>query len=354
MASRDDAKPKPASPKVTAKHVAAAVGLDPSAVYQVLSGRGRISEAKRKEVLDAAERLGYHTDPLAKRLRLGRGAKDVPIISFDLDRGVLVRTVLALQRLLTTQGFQSPVHHHWRTGGSSSLAHFRRVFMERPLAVISTESVLDEETLAEVARYQAGGGLFITVGIPSPAKCDQVAFSEFDNTRLAAGHLLDLGHRAIAFATQMDCTVEEPRVQGLIQAHRDRGLEWDARWLLPGGMYEEGGVRAAKRFLELYPRPTAAAIVNDISAIAFMNELMRSGLRIPADASVIGHDGLPEAVHSLVRLSTVTRPSLAMAEAAVAVLEGRLGGTISGPWVTKNLAGEVQLGESTAPLGGLL
>jgi len=342
---------KPEFKKVTAREIGEAVGVDKSAVYQALSGRGRISPLRREEILRTAETLGYQVDHLAQRLRAGRSRVDVPIFSYFLDRGVLVETVSRIQTLLTNAGYIAPLHIFVQgaNGGLSQLEIIRRIHMERPRALICAESFYDEASLEEMARFQKSGGHVITVGFASKVQCDQVIFSEEGNTYMAVKHLLELGHKRIGYCTQGTFSEEHSRVYGLKRALAEFGVPFDRKWMFDGLQYEDAGVSCATQFLAMTDRPSAMAIVNDISAIAFMAELNRHGLRVPQDVSVIGHDGLPDGAHSFIRLSTVTRPAAAIARAVLQLLTDRLEGAYIGPFRTLEVRGELVIRESTAP-----
>ena len=228
--------------KVTAQQIAEAVGVDKSAVYQALSGRGRISEAKRGQIIETAERLGYHVDPLAKRLREGRSHVDVPIFSYFLDRGVLVETVARIQSCLTSAGYVAPLHIFARDDerGLSQVEIIRRIRMERPRALVCAESFFDDASLEELRQFQKAGGLVITVGFPSEVRCDQVIFSERENTYMAVRHLLEMGHRRIGYCSPDRLLRRRPagrrhdagagRVRGVPQPQVDV-----RRWDLRGG-----------------------------------------------------------------------------------------------------------------------
>jgi LacI family purine nucleotide synthesis repressor len=95
-------------------------------------------------------------------------------------------------------------------------------------------------------------------------------------------------------------------------------------WFFRTGTYEHGGAEMAKRFLAMKERPTALTIVNDYVALAFMVEVMRAGVRIPEELSVVGHDNQPIAAYCPVPLTSMTQPTQKIAQTVVELLMQRL------------------------------
>jgi len=78
-------------------------------------------------------------------------------------------------------------------------------------------------------------------------------------------------------------------------------------------------------------RPTAMCIVNDVTASAFVNEILRAGLGVPHDLSVVSHDDSPAALHAMVPLTSVSHPLDEIANQTVEFLLSRLNQTFDGP-----------------------
>jgi LacI family repressor for deo operon, udp, cdd, tsx, nupC, and nupG len=83
-------------------------------------------------------------------------------------------------------------------------------------------------------------------------------------------------------------------------------------------------MRLAEEFIALKNRPTALCIVNDTQAATCVHQLLRAGMKIPEDVSVISLDGLAASEFGMVRLTTVTQPVEEMAFKAVKFMVERL------------------------------
>lgn len=137
------------------------------------------------------------------------------------------------------------------------------------------------------------------------------------------GHLLDNGHRRIAFIGG-DLTSSQPssaRLSGCLSEFSRRGLSFEpgkqyiaARYTLPGGYH------AMEQLLDNLPDLTAVFAFSDIMAIGAMRALRDRGLRVPEDVSVCGFDGIELADYLSPRLTTIRQPAERMAGRGVAIL----------------------------------
>ena len=182
------------------------------------------------------------------------------------------------------------------------------------------------------------GGDYLSYG-----KCDQVTMPNTEAVRFAVGRLLDTGVRTIAVIgaspdmhgwedvrDQRDGT-QSLRIQGYVQAHEERGLTVDWRYVIPLlGWNQHGGVQAAASMLDSLPCPQAVLCLNDAIALGAIHELQRRGLRVPADVQLIGFDNVPESEYSVPALTTIDPHVDDYAKHAVDMLIERIEG-YSGP-----------------------
>jgi DNA-binding LacI/PurR family transcriptional regulator len=137
------------------------------------------------------------------------------------------------------------------------------------------------------------------------------------------------------------------RLQGFRRALAEFGVSSGEEWFFQNASYEMGGAEMARRFLEMEDRPTGLCIVNDYVALAFLVEVMRAGLRVPEDVSVVSHDNQPVALFCPVPLTSVSHPVEAIAQTVVEMLIERLEGSDAPPR-TVTIQGELVQRESVA------
>jgi len=328
--------------------LALAVGEDKATVSAALNGTGEVAPGTRKAVLRAARQLGFAGKPQTARSTTG-GSNLIGLFSLDLDLGVGTSKIKTIQRLLTDNGYDVPVYSYGSTGAAANQAGLLRALCrQQPQAIVCANVGLHPDALRELQTYEDKGGVVVCYDHPVEIACDNVVFDREANTYQAARHLLELGHRDIALYVHGPQPPGPTRLGGFRRACAEFGVTVRPDWLFHGGLYETGGAQMAARFMELKQRPTALCIVNDLAAVAFVNELRRMGLRVPADVSVVGHDDLPMARYCALPLTTVSHPAGKIARHVVDLLCSHLEGRYDGPPRRVVVQGELIVRASTA------
>lgn len=175
-----------------------------------------------------------------------------------------------------------------------------------------------------------------------------VSVDNREGFRAVTRHLLELGHRRIAFvgSSVQRISSEMERYRGFCQAHVEAGVPLPRRHLfleeerdaippefLPDEREESREAQYFLRLLEgLDPgeRPTAIAAVNDFTARELLQAASRLGLSVPGDYSISGFDDLSFASHLSVPLTTVRQPAADLGKAAAELLFALLDGSVAG------------------------
>ena len=168
---------------------------------------------------------------------------------------------------------------------------------------------------------------------------------------LATRHLLELGHRDIAFiGGPADTSVAQMRLAGYCRALKEAGIELPVGRMLESDFTSTGGYRAAAQLLEQQP-PSAIFAANDMIGIGVLRAAAERNVRVPSELSVIGFDDIQMSRYVYPALTTVGQSILQLGEMAAEVLLRRI--------ATPGLATEqrivtpsIVLRESTAPLSG--
>ncbi len=160
---------------------------------------------------------------------------------------------------------------------------------------------------------------------------DYVTSDNFGGGLIATQHLLQLGHRRIAFLSWRDpaVTMEHRRVgyrQALIEAGLpvDPGLEWEVEG------YPDIDIPALTRLLQQLPRPSALFAANDQLALAVQRTARTLRLSIPEDLALVGFDNLDIASHLDVPLTTIAQAAFQMGKAAGEQVIGKIAGQSQG------------------------
>ena len=341
----------------TIHDVAAALGMHKSTVSLGLSGRGNVAPKTRERIEAVAREMGYQPNPLAQRLAMGADNKMVCLCAGDLDVGITTEKILRIQKQMAGRGWETPIYTLPLAPGGTPLsqaAQIGQLCRQQPRAIVCSALSLHASVYPELARYQEQGGIIVAYDVAVPLACDQVVFDREDNAYQAARYLIERGHRQLGLALSKwhepggDLNrAQNARAQGFERALHEAGLSARAEWIWEEPLYERGGVELARHFLEMRERPTGLCIVNDYMALAFMAEVLRAGVQIPRDLSVMGHDNQTVAAYCPVPLTCATQPQDEIIEAVVERLCARLNGEAKPPQ-TVTVRGTIVARESVA------
>jgi DNA-binding LacI/PurR family transcriptional regulator len=295
--------------------VAARVGLSPASVSLVLRNAPGPSEATRQRVIRAAADLGYRADMPASLL--ARRRTNLLGAMLDIRNTFHAELVEHLHEAADAVGYDLVLSTVTRTRGEDraveTLLDFRceALILLGPEAPTAQLRALDRaQPVIVVGRRIAAGGL------------DVVRSADQAGVGLAVDHLVELGHREIAYVDGGRGTITADRRRGYRAAMRRHGFG-DLVRVVPGDHTEESGTRAAETFLST-ELPTAVVTFNDRCALGLLNALSRADVDVPGTVSVVGYDDSPSAQLAHVDLASVGQDAPNQAQQAVAAAVERL------------------------------
>ena len=334
---------------ITLKALAGEMGLGTMTVSRALSGRGSVAPETRRKVLEAARRRGYEPNPHARTLAQGRRDELIGIFAPTVFSGIGLERLTSMHRVLASRGFEVPIYTYGSVSSSESEneALLKMLCRQKPRAIVDLSVDATPATAKELARYVEGGGVLVSYRSPTQAPhCGDSVFLDYAGAAYSAvRHLIELGHRRIGFSLGNG----HHYLSGFERALREAGTERRAEWEIDGLFLELGGAELAKRFLAMAERPTAWCIVNDASASAFGNGVLRAGVRVPHDVSVVGFDDTAVAQTAIVPLTTVRQPVQRIAEAVAQMLLSRFEQGNAKPPRIETICAELVVRESSAP-----
>jgi DNA-binding LacI/PurR family transcriptional regulator len=149
-----------------------------------------------------------------------------------------------------------------------------------------------------------------------PPDVPYVGATNWRGGRSAARHLIELGHHRIAMISGPDHLFCRARLDGYRAALEAANIPIHPDLVTSAGLTQQDGRTAALRLLSLPDPPTAIFASNDLQALGVYQAAHQTGLRIPADLSVIGFDDLPIAAQVHPTLTTIHQPLAEMAATA--------------------------------------
>jgi LacI family transcriptional regulator len=290
---------------VTIRDVARQAGVSVATASRVLNGKEVVNARTRERILTVMDELGFMPSPAARRLSLGRTLTVGVVVSF-LTRPQAAERLRGVDAVLTDSEFDLVIYNvetvQKRDHYLGTLAHSQRT---DGLLVMSLPP--PGETPLAPGRSPIPL-VFIDVHTASVADMPRVIGDDEAGGRLAARHLLDLGHRHIAFIGDalhdpFGFTSSRDRQDGLIRELAKAGVVIPSEWVGHGahGRYEARDL--ALRMLSAERRPTAIFAASDTQALGVIAAARELGLHVPEDLSVVGYDDIEAADY--VGLTTV-------------------------------------------------
>lgn len=305
----------PRSGRVTTADIARVVGVSRATVGFVLNDTPgqTISESTRQRVLEAARRMDYRPNNAARSLASGRTHVVLLVLpDWPLEMG-LQDLIEAASRRLEDAGYALVTHtpHRRATG---------RPLWEslHPDVVIGLEGF----TVDEVRSMRAAGVQHIVPDPDAPVDLSEIpGYSQ--GTVLQVEHLVELGHRRLAFVGSPDPRLR-PLVGWRVAAAQQRAAKLGAVIV---DVRHEATAPGASAALMAWRADGVTAVVayNDECAALMAGAALRAGLRMPEDVAIVGHDDGPLASLFVPSLSSVSQDTSAvgrlLADAALAAAE---------------------------------
>jgi DNA-binding LacI/PurR family transcriptional regulator len=317
--SEDDAAPKwkrfqafpagDAGRRVTIADVAADAGVGVGTVSRVLNGSDQVRESTMRTVLDSIDRLGYRPSHAAAALVRG-SQRTVALIVAHLTRPSTVVRVASALAVFEEQGYDAIVYNV--DSPAERDRHLEALLpTHRADGVLAICLPLSRGQLGQFAR---AGVAVVSVdaanyGVP------QTIIDDVAGGRLAAGHLIALGHRRIGFVGDMPHRKPPAGLGFTSSANRQRGYR---RALAAAGIDAEDGLirlgphdaavaaEHAAQLLKSPDPPSAIFAASDIQAIGVLAAADRLGVAVPGELSVVGFDDIESA--AFLDLTTVRQP----------------------------------------------
>ena len=173
----------------------------------------------------------------------------------------------------------------------------------------------------------------VSVLVPVPDMAS-VYVDDYAAARGATEHLLELGHRRIAYLHERPYTITARRLAGYKDALKAAGIAPQQQWRrrLPGirefgNDFVKAGYEGMKRWLHGDWRETGCTALlcqNDETAVGAMTAIREAGLSTPSDVSVVGFDGMQIGTHISPRLTTIEMPLREIGARAIEMLSRQI------------------------------
>jgi DNA-binding LacI/PurR family transcriptional regulator len=302
--------------KVTLQTLAKQLNLTAGTISAALNdspAARAIPEHTKKRILEAARELNYRPNYFARSLRLQR-TYTIGVIAEQIGDPYGAMVISGIEEYLRESEyfFLTVIHRHDRR----VLQNYSQMLVTRGVeGFITVDTSITERPSRPTV---AVAGHAVVPGVTNLILDQKLA------ARLVLTHLLELGHREIAFMKgQPDSSDSATRWAAICAASQELGvrirpelvvqIEQDLTTPQLGYPYAKGLLARERPF-------TALFAYNDLSAIGAILAFREAGLLVPEDISVVGFDDVPLAIFSDPQLTTIRQPLQRMGQIAAKTL----------------------------------
>jgi LacI family transcriptional regulator len=299
------------------KEVARRAGVSIGTVSNVLNRPELVASSTRQRVLDAISELGYVRNDSARQLRAGQ-SRQIALVVLDVTNPFFTDVVRGAEAAAEEHGVMVVVCN---SGEDAAREHRHLDLLEeqRVRGVLITP--VDESPGSRLEELIQRGTPVVLVdrGSGRHSRCS-VAVDDLLGGRLAGEHLVEQGHRRIAFVggptTIAQVHDRHAGVAAAVEGHAELTVVGTPNLTVASG-------RAAATEIASLPaaeRPTAVFCANDLLALGVLQEMTQRGIHVPQDIAIVGYDDIEFAAAAAVPLSSVRQPREQLGRTAAALL----------------------------------
>lgn len=327
------------------RDVAAEASVSIGTVSRVINGSPNVAPELEERVQKAIDALQYRPNAVARSLRKRR-SRTLGLVIPDITNPYFAELAGSIESAALAAGYRLILGNSMdsaeteKTHISALLDHQVDGLILAPAVATKAVSVNGTLPLVLVDRSLDG------------TAADLVTSDNREGGRLAAQHLVALGHRRIAVISgPTHLTVAEQRMAGFLEGLGTADISVPEDLIVRGDFDFDSGERSLSQLRSVASDITAILASSDQQAIGALRACMDAGLAVPADVSIVGFDDIPLARLVNPRLTTVTQSVAGLGARAVELVLRRGEATTARRRRQVVLPVSLTVRESTAPPG---
>ncbi len=307
---------------VTIKDIAKALGLSTSTVSRALRDSYEISPETKKIVLEYAEKINYHPNPIALSLK-ERRSRSIGVIVCEIANSYFSQVINGIESIANTNGYNVIISQSHESAEKElvNLQYLTSRSVDGLIISVSTETK-DFNYFKEL--HDRGMPIVFFDRIVDEIQTHKVIADNFKGAYDATSHLVNCGYKRIAtLCNTVFLSIGKERLAGYKAALKDNGIEPDdalIRYCQHGGMVAEEMDQAMDELFTLQNPPDAIFAAADKLTTGCLRALRAKGLSVPEDVGLIGFSNseLTELLNP--SLSVIRQPAFEMGEVATSLL----------------------------------
>jgi LacI family transcriptional regulator len=296
--------------------VAKLAGVSIATVSRVVTNSAYVEAPTREKVESAIKELNYVPNLLAKGMKEKSGGF-IGLVITEISHEFFSRVISDIEEFVSIRGYTLILVNTEVRHGQTEDEIIGRLLGRKVDGIIVMSNLSNTQLFNKM----------IATGIPlvlmhSNHLEDHIHVVRLDDQKagmIAAEHLADIGRRKL-FCVTGSGENSENRLSGFRDELERRGIALDEDRVFRGDFKYASGMAAARHILEKGIDVSGIWAQNDLMAIGAMSELLRSGISVPDEISILGMDDSPIAQYCHPRLTTLSQPVREMAVKSVEIL----------------------------------
>jgi LacI family transcriptional regulator len=303
----------------TIRDVAKYAGCSIKTVSRVINGEPYVTEETRAKVQAAIRAVGYAPNISARRLAQNKSYM-ICILMYPGFSPAASEILARIMDIGYEENYDILIQPYFPPHARSRRKLVSLIYEHRIDGFVTTPPVDADEFVSDMlATYKT------TQVQVSPFHPDEripyVTGEDVQGARAMTNHLLDLGHRRIAFLTgPRNMRASDDRLAGYRVAQQERGVLCDEQLIRGSEWTFDGGYTETRLMMDLPNPPTAIFAGNDEAAYGVIYAAQELGLRVPDQLSIGGYDDLNLSKTIWPGLTTVHQPADELLELATRLL----------------------------------
>ncbi|MCD7034871.1 LacI family transcriptional regulator [Metabacillus sp. GX 13764] len=300
----------------TIEDVARLAGLSRTTVSRVINNHPYVSKGKKKQVLDAMDKLGYVPNSAARSLRNQRTGVIAVLIPRVMNP-FFSQLIEILETAASEKDYQLIICQT-QYSKKKELAYLNLLKTRQVDGVILTSMANEWKTIAPFLEY---GPIILCNEYDEQASVPMVFIDQFEAGYSATKHLIEQGHERIAYCCgKYTSNVADAREEGFKKALAEANLPFLEEYAFRSAFQSADGKQVFYDIQEMIEKPTAIFTGSDELAAGIISEAKKKGWRIPEDLAVVGFDNqmITELMDPMI--TTIHQPLEEMGSKAIAVI----------------------------------
>lgn len=303
---------------ITIKDIAKEANVSHTTVSRALRGHPAIATDTATRIQLLADELGYVPNTVARSLKMKR-SQVLGVIVRRITDPFFAEVLHGIEDVLQAEGYSLFLAASHRDPGREK--EIIRLMSERRVdGVIICSTQVDTTHGAYLKRFNVPS---VLINNQAPQDITySVYHDDIEGSRQLTQHLIDLGHRHIAYLGNANAgRTTADRHTGYKLALTEANIPINPEFFggSPNGK-PDGGAPVAEQFMRLTPRPTAIVCFNDMVAVGAIRAIQLANLRVPEDCSVVGFDNIELSAFINPPLTTFDQPKYELGRQAAQMM----------------------------------